>query len=63
MLGTSQEKYKERHEKHRVNNIFQIGDRVWLHINQERLQGEGKKLKLIRRGPFTILDKVGNNAF
>ena len=30
---------------------------------QDRLQGEGKKLKPIRYGPFTILDKVGNNAF
>lgn len=27
------------------------------------MQGEGKKLKLIRYGPFTILEKIGQNAF
>ena len=35
---------------------------VWLHISKDRLQGEGRKLKPIRYGPFTILDQVGNNA-
>ena len=27
------------------------------------MQGEGKKLKAIRYGPFKIIKKVGNNAF
>jgi hypothetical protein len=27
------------------------------------LKGEGKKLKPIRYGPFTILEKIGTNAF
>jgi len=27
------------------------------------MQGEGKKLKPIRYGPFRILEKVGENAF
>ena len=27
------------------------------------MQGEGKKLKPIRYGPFKILRQVGNNAF
>ena len=43
--------------------IFNIGDQAWLHISKDQLQGEGRKLKPIRYGPFTILDKVGNNAF
>ena len=34
-----------------------------MHISKERMQGEGKKLKPIRYGPFKILKKVGNNAF
>jgi len=34
-----------------------------LYISKERMQGEGKKLKPIRYGPFKILKKVGNNAF
>jgi hypothetical protein len=62
-LEKIQEKYKSRHEKHKVDHQFQVGDRVWLHINKERLKGQGKKLKPIRYGPFTILEKSGTNAF
>ena len=62
-LEKSKNKYKERHEKHRVDHKFQEGDEVWLHISKERMQGEGKKLKPIRYGPFKIIKKVGNNAF
>ena len=62
-LEKIQGKYKERHDKHRVYHKFQEGDEVWLHISKERMQGEGKKLKPIRYGPFKILKQVGNNAF
>ena len=34
-----------------------------MHISKDRMQGEGKKLKPIRYGPFKILKQVGNNAF
>ena len=62
-LEKSQGKYKARHNKHHGHHQFQVGDEVWLYISKERLQGEGKKLKPIRYGPFTILEKIGNNAF
>jgi hypothetical protein len=62
-LEKSQAKYKTRHDKHRVDHSFQVGDEVWLYISKERLKGEGKKLKPIRYGPFKILDKIDNNAF
>jgi hypothetical protein len=62
-LEKSQAKYKTRHDKHRVDHNFQVGDEVWLYISKERLKGEGKKPKPIRYGPFKILDKIGNNAF
>jgi hypothetical protein len=55
--------YKPWHEKHRVDHQFQVGDQVWLHISNERLKGEGKKLKLIRYGSFTILEKSSTNVF
>ncbi|GJZ17640.1 hypothetical protein Tco_0553763, partial [Tanacetum coccineum] len=61
-LRRSQQKYKERHDRHRVKGNFQEGDLVWLHLGKERLKGEGKKLKPIRYGPFRILKKVGENA-
>ena len=62
-LESIQSKYKERHDKHHIYHHFHISDRAWLHISKDRLQGEGRKLKTIRYGPFTILDKVGNNDF
>jgi hypothetical protein len=62
-LEKIQTQYKARHNKHKVDHQFQVGDQVWLHINKERLKGEGKKIKPIRYGPFTILEKSCTNAF
>jgi len=62
-LEKSQGEYKARHDKHRVDRKYHVGDEFWLHIRKERLQGEGKKLKPIRYGPFRILEKVGKIAF
>ena len=62
-LEKSQAKYKMRHDKHRVDHHFKVGDQVWLYISKERLKGEGKKLKSIRYGPFKIVEKIGDNAF
>ncbi|XP_059067898.1 uncharacterized protein LOC131858618 [Cryptomeria japonica] len=62
-LEQSQAKYKAHHDKHRIDHHFQVGDRFWLHISKERMQGEGRKLKPIRYGPFEILEKIGTNAF
>ena len=62
-LENSQSKYKVRHDKHRIDHDFQVGDKVWLHISKERLQGGGKNLKPIRYGPFNIMEKIGNNTF
>lgn len=59
-LEKSPGKYKTRH---RVDHKFQVGDEVWLHISKERLQGEGKKMKLIRYGLFIILVNIGDSAF
>jgi len=62
-LERSHAKYKARHDKHRIEHSFQVGDQVWLYISKDRMQGEGKKLKPIRYGPFKILEKIGENAF
>jgi hypothetical protein len=61
-LTKAQQKYKERHDRHRVQGHFQEGDLVWLHLGKDRLRGVGKKLKPIRYGPFKILRKIGDNA-
>ena len=62
-MGKSQAKYKARHDKHQMEYSFQVGDQVWLYIRKDRMQGEGRKLKPIRYGPFKILEKIGENAF
>ena len=46
-LEKSQTKYKMPHERHRVYHDFQVGDQVWLHINKDRMKGEGNKLRPI----------------
>ena len=62
-MKKNQDKYKERHEKHRVDHQFQVGYQVWLHINKNRMKGERKNIRLIWYGPFNILEKIGTNAF
>lgn len=61
-LKESQVKTKLRHDKHQVDHHFQVGKQVWLYISKVRLKGEDTKLKLIRYGPFKIVEKIGNNA-
>ena len=34
-----------------------------MYISKDKMQGEGKKLKPIRYGPFKILEKIGENSF
>ena len=46
-----------------MEHRFQVSDQVWLYISKDRKQGEGKKLKPVRYGPFKILEKIGENAF
>ena len=46
-----------------MEHNFQVGDQVWLYISKDRMQGEGKKLKPIRYGPFKLLEKIGENVF
>jgi hypothetical protein len=40
-----------------------VGDRVWLQLNKERLQGHGKKIKALYYGHFEVLEKVGDNTY
>ena len=40
-----------------------MGDKVWLHLQKERLIGSHRKLHPLRYRPYTITKAVGNNAF
>jgi hypothetical protein len=39
ILDRANAKYKQRHDQHRVPHNFQVGDKVWLHLQKERLAG------------------------
>jgi hypothetical protein len=56
-------KYKQRHDQHRMPHNFQVGDKVWLHLQKERLAGPHRKLRPLRYGPYTLTKAVGENAF
>jgi hypothetical protein len=58
-LKKSQERYKARHDQHRTEKTFKVGDRVWLQLNKERLQGLGKKIKALWYGPFEGIGEGG----
>ena len=42
---------------------FQVGDKVWLHLQKERLTGAYRTLRPLRYGPYTITKAMGDNAF
>jgi hypothetical protein len=62
-LQKSNAKYKQRHDQHRVPHQFQVGDKVWLHLQKEHLTGPHQKLHPLRYGPYTITKVVGSNDF
>ena len=63
ILEKSNAKYKQRHDQHWVPQKFQVGDKVWLHLQKERLAGAYRKLRPLRYGPYTITKAVGDNSF
>ena len=49
--------------KQRTFLTFQPGDKVSLHLDKKRFKEQHHKLLQIRYGHYTILDKIGENAF
>jgi molybdopterin converting factor small subunit len=62
-LKKLQQKYKARHDQHITERTSRVGDKVWLQLNNERLQGLGKKIKAMWYGPFKVLEKVEDNSY
>jgi hypothetical protein len=40
-----------------------VGDKVWLQLNKERIQGPSKNIKALQYDPFEVLEKVGDNSY
>ena len=62
-MQKSNAKYKQCHDQHRVPHKFQVGDKVWLHLQKECLTGPNQKLCPFHYGPYTITKVVSDNAF
>jgi hypothetical protein len=63
ILHKSNAKYKKCHDQHRVPHQFQVGDKVWLHLQKECLTGPHQKLRPLPYGPYTITKALGSNDF
>ena len=63
ILDKSNDTYKKRHDQHRVSHKFQVGDKVWLHLQKECLARPHCKLRPLRYQSYTITKAVGDNAF
>ena len=42
---------------------FHLGDKLWLHLDNKCFKGQYHKLLPIRYGPYTILEKIGENSY
>jgi hypothetical protein len=63
ILQNSNDKYKQCHDQHRVPHKFQVGEKVWLHLQKEILTGPHQKILRLRYGPYTITKFMGGNYF
>ena len=63
ILDRSNAKYKKCHDQHWVRHLFEVGEKVWLHLQKENLVGPHHKLHLLRYGSFTITKAIGDNSF
>jgi len=57
-------RYKTNRDKNRRQQIFKIGDLVWIHLRKERFPKK-PNAKLSRRadGPIKIVQKINDNAY
>jgi hypothetical protein len=63
ILDRANAKYKQWHDQHQVQHNFQVGDKMWLHLQKECLTGPHHKLRTLRYGPYTITRVLGDNSF
>ncbi|KAJ0043596.1 hypothetical protein Pint_19175 [Pistacia integerrima] len=63
-IEKSNEKIKNKANKHRKPKLFQPRDLVWIHLRNERFPSK-RKSKLAPRadGPFEIVERVNDNAY
>jgi hypothetical protein len=63
ILHKSNDKYKKCHDQHWVPHKFQVGEKVWLHLQKECFTRPHQNLHPLYYGLYTITKVVGDNAF
>ncbi|XP_024006780.1 uncharacterized protein LOC112083356 [Eutrema salsugineum] len=58
------EQFQRKANKGRSKRTFESGDQVWIYLRKERFPEE-RKSKLLPRvdGPFTVLNRINDNAY
>jgi hypothetical protein len=62
-LKEDQDRAKKRHDKQRNSMSLKPEDRLWLHLDKKCFKGQHHKLLPIKYGSYTILEKIGENAY
>ncbi|KAK8951621.1 hypothetical protein KSP39_PZI004098 [Platanthera zijinensis] len=63
-INLSNEHYKEQADKHKRDKNFLVGEQVMVRVRAERLpHGSAKKLSARRMGPYSVLKRIGSNAY
>ncbi|KAK8916151.1 hypothetical protein KSP39_PZI023352 [Platanthera zijinensis] len=63
-ISTSNDNYKTHADQRRRERIFNIGEQVMVRVRPERLpSGPAKKLSARRMGPFSVISRIGTNAY
>ena len=63
-ISLSNEEYKLAADGHRSSKEFNVGDYVMVHIHPERIPKTfSKKLYARAMGPYSIIRKMGSNAY
>ena len=63
ILDRANAKYKQRYDQHWVPHNFQVGNKVRLHVQKERLARLHCKICPLRYETYTITKAIGDNAF
>lgn len=62
-LQVAQDRAKQRHDRQCMPLFFQPGNLVWLLLAKHKFKGHHHKLHQLRYGPYTVLERVGENAY
>jgi hypothetical protein len=63
ILEKANSNYKKQHDQHWVPHKFQVGEKVWLHLQKDHLTGPYMNLRPLQYVNYTITKVVGDSSF